>query len=326
MQTTAWGYKDVNSVLGSWAELKHDTVLYSKMPEGLGGGGPPTSGPAPSYVEPDPDVFFRLAYATRTLYDGVSVYVYNWQAYGWTDPSANGSPGVFEYVQFLSRLGENLQAFGDIAEKELKRESLSENDYYRIQSCLEFKECLDYGSFSPDSMKPDPIPVIAAVSGYENEVLEAGVGNLNRIYVAVPFGGKLQIAQGGVFTYYEFRQSRNERLTDEAWREMLQDNPPTAQSWYDNFVISGGNVKDVLAFRVGDIYILTEEGANPPLNLRAEPSKSAEVVDQLGLDVYLEFIEGPVENLSGTWWKARNLNNNKEGWVLENPAWYARSY
>ena len=36
MQTTGWGYKDVNSVLGSWAELKHDTVLYAKMPEGIG--------------------------------------------------------------------------------------------------------------------------------------------------------------------------------------------------------------------------------------------------------------------------------------------------
>ncbi len=326
MQTSAWGYKDVNSVLGSWAELKHDTVLYSKMPEGLGGGGPPTSGPAPSYVEPVPDVFYRLAYAARTLYDGVSVYVNSWQTYGWTKSTASGSPGVFEYVQFLSRLGENLQAFGDIADKELKSELLSENDNYRIQSCLEFKECLDYGSYSPDSMKPDPIPVIAAVSGYENEILEAGVGNLNRIYVAVPLGNKLQIAQGGVFTYYEFRQPRIDRLTDEAWRDMLQDNPPGAQSWYDNFVISGGTVKDVLAFRVGDVYYLTEEGANPPLNMRAEPSKTADILDQLGIDVYLEIIDGPTENSTGTWWKVRNLNNNKEGWVLENQDWYSRSY
>ena len=145
MQTTGWGYKDVNSVLGSWAELKHDTVLYAKMPEGLGGGGPPTSGPAPSYVEPDPDVFYRLAYAARTLFDGVSVYIYSWQGNGWTNPSADGTPGVFEYVQFLSRLGENLQAIGDIAGRELNGEMLLENDYYRIQSCLEFKECLDPG-------------------------------------------------------------------------------------------------------------------------------------------------------------------------------------
>jgi hypothetical protein len=252
--------------------------------------------------------------------------VYSWQGYGWTKSSDIGNPSVIEYVQFLSRLGENLQAFGDIAERELNGESLTENDYYRIQSCLEFKECLDYGSYSPDSMKPDPIPVIAAVSGYENEILEAGVGNLNRIYVAVPNGNKLQIAQGGVFTYYEFRQPRNDRLTDEDWREMLKKNPPTGQPWYQNFVIPGGNTRDVLAFRVGDVYYLTEEGANPPLNMRAEPSKTAVVVDQLGLDIYLEFIDGPIQNSVGTWWKARNLNNNKEGWVLENQSWYSRSF
>ncbi len=34
MRSQAWALKDVNAVLGSWAELKHDTVLYSKMPEG----------------------------------------------------------------------------------------------------------------------------------------------------------------------------------------------------------------------------------------------------------------------------------------------------
>lgn len=326
MQTIGWGYKDVNSVLGSWAELKHDTVLYAKMPEGLGGGGPPTSGPAPSFVEPNPDVFFRLAYAARTLFDGVSIYVYSWQGNGWTNPSADGTPGVIEYVQFLSRLGENLQAIGDIAGRELNGEKLSENDYYRIQSCLEFKECLDPGRYSPDFIEPDPMPVVAAVSGYENEIMEAAVGYLNRIYVLVPLGDKLQIAQGGVFTYYEFLQPRNDRLTDEAWRTILKSSPPEPPDWYANFVIKGGSTREVLAFRVGDVYYLTEEGANPPLNMRAEPSKSAAVVDQLGLDVYLELIEGPVENATGTWWKARNLDNDKEGWVLENTAWFARSY
>ena len=71
MQTAAWGYKDLNAALGSWAELKHDTILYTKMPEGAGGGGPPTSSPAPSYVEPNPDAFFRMAHMALSLSNGL---------------------------------------------------------------------------------------------------------------------------------------------------------------------------------------------------------------------------------------------------------------
>ena len=41
MQTQAWLHKDMQTALGSWTELKHDTILYAKqvMAE-MGGGGP----------------------------------------------------------------------------------------------------------------------------------------------------------------------------------------------------------------------------------------------------------------------------------------------
>ena len=62
-------------------------------------------------------------------------------------------PLVFlNMFSFFHDLGENLQAIGDVAARELHGEMLSENDYYRIQSCLEFKECLDPGRYYPDFM------------------------------------------------------------------------------------------------------------------------------------------------------------------------------
>ena len=41
MRTQAWARKDIHTALGSWTELKHDTILYAKqvMAE-MGGGGP----------------------------------------------------------------------------------------------------------------------------------------------------------------------------------------------------------------------------------------------------------------------------------------------
>ena len=236
LRSEAWAYKDVNSLLGSWAELKHDTVLYAKMPEGLGGGGPPMSGPAPAYVEPNPDVFFRLSFAAQSLCDGLATRADDLLMGAAVYPS-NPEPG-FGFISqhsHLCGLAARLEQFGQIAVKELAGTALDGPDFETIQTCLELKECLDRGAYTEGAPKPDPIPVIAAVSGFENDILEAGVGQLNRIYAAVPLEGKLQVAQGGVFSYYEFIQPRSDRLTDEAWRARLAANPPPAPDWVRKF-------------------------------------------------------------------------------------------
>ena len=61
MQSTAWQDKQLNTALGSWAELKHDTLLYAKQAyAGIGGCGWPAPPPpviARNYVEPVPEAF-----------------------------------------------------------------------------------------------------------------------------------------------------------------------------------------------------------------------------------------------------------------------------
>jgi len=83
---------------------------------------------------------------------------------------------------------------------------------------------------------------------------------------------------------------------------------------------------DVLAFRMGDVYVVTEEGGDPPLNLREEPSRTASVVTTLEPDTYFEIIEGPEWVSKEIWWKVRIFNEDTEGWILENQTWYRRSY
>ena len=41
MRSTSWLDKQLNTALGSWAELKHDTILYAKQVYAEMGGGPP---------------------------------------------------------------------------------------------------------------------------------------------------------------------------------------------------------------------------------------------------------------------------------------------
>ena len=327
MRTAAWGYKEVNSMLGSWAELKHDTVLYAKMPEARGGGGPPGSPAAPAYVEPNPDTFYRLAFAATSLYDGLSSYIDEWNKQKWFENIPDGPGSEMDtiiYFDSLKYLSEKFQALGGVAGRELQGQPLTSDDFGMISSCIGIKECL---SRPYEQVKMDPIPVIAAVSGAKDEVLEAGVGNLDRIYVAVPLEGKLEIAQGNVFTYYEFTQPRNNRLTDQDWRDMLAKNPPAAPAWISQFVLLGGSPTDVLAFRIGDVYIMDLED----VNLRAGPSTSDKVLRVIDKGSYLTITDGPVVNSEATWWKIKIYDWSAaspgpiEGWVMGNPAWFSRS-
>jgi len=326
MRTAAWGYKELSSALGSWAELKHDTTLYTKMPEPMGGGGPPVSPPAPAYVEPNPDVFYRLAYASHSLVNGLNERGIAPEPPGFAGEESR-QLSLYDLLSGMRRMAEKLEALGDIAERELRGEKLSQDDYELILECLGPVECA-IAQFRAYGMEAnfDPIPIISAVSGAgEDEILQAGVGYLDRLYVLVAIEGQPQIAQGSVFSYYEFTQPRNNRLTDEQWRQLLATNPPQP-GWVNHFTLSGGKATDVLAFRIGDVYILTEAGANPPLNLRQSPSKNAAVVKKLDTtETYLTIENGPVDADGYRWWKVK-LDEGTEGWVVENQEWYQRSY
>jgi hypothetical protein len=68
------------------------------------------------------------------------------------------------------------------------------------------------------------------------KVLEEGVGTPFLLTVQMPLRGKsgrLTEFHGAVFSYYEFKQPMSERLTDEAWQEMLADpsKRPSLPSW-----------------------------------------------------------------------------------------------
>jgi len=66
MHSAAWEDKDLFTFLGSWAELRHDTILYAKQSYTLKATSiqvPPE--PARGYVEPQPEVYARLAALAR---------------------------------------------------------------------------------------------------------------------------------------------------------------------------------------------------------------------------------------------------------------------
>ncbi|MBE9507753.1 MAG: DUF3160 domain-containing protein, partial [Chloroflexi bacterium] len=117
MQTQAWARKDLHAALGSWTELKHDTILYAKqvMAE-LGGGGEPPE-PPHGWVEPNPEAYARLLALTRMTREGLES----------RDLLTDNTHAN------LMRLDSLLVFLLDAAERELAGEPLSREDYERIK-------------------------------------------------------------------------------------------------------------------------------------------------------------------------------------------------
>jgi hypothetical protein len=333
MRNTAWGYKEMNSALGSWTELKHDTALYAKMPEGVGGGGPPGSGPAPGYVEPNPQVFYRMAHAVAELDTGLRN---RFMSEGLVEPVEGDftyGAGLYQIVDGLQSFAVQLKELGDIAAKELQGTELTSVEWETIQACLgpvecriEYMEHVEDLAGIPAPLKMPEVPVAVAVYGVDERILTSAVGHVDRIFVVVPIEGRMQFAQGGVYSYYEFTTPRSDRLTDEDWRQKLSGSPPDTPAWVDYFSFAGGALTDALAFRVGDWYKVTEAGSF--LNMRDKAGRGNKIVNILQPGDYVEIVDGPVRIYSDMWWKVStaDFSNPLEGWILEDQTWFERAW
>ena len=227
MRTIAWQRKDLQTALGSWTELKHDTILYAKQAYAEMGGGPEES-PPKGYVEPVPEVYARLAALTTMTREGLS-------SRGLLDPQDGES---------LQRLGTLLNRLQAIAEEELAGEPLSEDDVDFIRYYGGQLEMLTMAAADTEDqeegrlfLEDEEAAIVADVATAGPVVLEEGTGRIFEIFVVVEVDGRPQITKGGVFSYYEFLQPASKRLTDETWRQMLdQGNIPPRPEWTNAFI------------------------------------------------------------------------------------------
>jgi hypothetical protein len=247
MQSPAWIDKQLNTVLGSWTELKHDTILYAKQAYAELGGGPPPPPPVPpkGYVEPVPYFYARLEALTAMTRTGLS------------------ERGLLSEQddQNLARLEDLVGALQTIAEKELRGEPLTDEEYERIRFYGgELEHLTMAAADTPNTEDPnapkfmEEEPQAAVVADVATDpgaaagpaVLEEGVGRVNPIYVVVPLVGAdgvhpFQVAKGGVFSQFEFPWPAGDRLTDEKWREMLdQGKAPPLADWTSSFITQEG--------------------------------------------------------------------------------------
>ncbi len=214
MSTTAWLDKELQTALGSWAELRHDTILYAKQSYTMMARGMPIEKQfSYGYVEPYPEVYARIGEMMADLRTNL-------------DTLGIAPEGVPEKLQ---RFEELLARLKTISEKELKGEGLNQDEYNTIRKIGTKLESMTYFSGEVARMitsdTDTKMDIIADVHTDLNtgQVLEVGVGSPFNIFVIVEDAKGKRICRGGVFSFYEFKHPMSDRLTDEKWQKTKEE-------------------------------------------------------------------------------------------------------
>lgn len=230
MQTAAWWQQKMNTQLASWAQLRHDNLLYAKSSYGMSYG---CSFPR-AYVEPLPGLWQALSeYATNIA----------------TKLEADSVKYPLGYLHNFASIMDTL---GRISEKELSGDKLTPEEHafasgmlYRVPDCVPrysgWYSSLIYGYQQGEPFDAITVDVHTAPSDESGNsfggVMHAGTGRPNMgVFVASDANGVNTAYVGPVFSYYEHTTTNFQRLNDEEWKERILNHPPQRPSWTNNYL------------------------------------------------------------------------------------------
>jgi hypothetical protein len=224
MRGQAWTDKQLYTSLGSWTELRHDTILYAKQSTTLASAAPPQPKKAVGYVEPEVGCYARLAALTRQMRTGLGERRIVNEEMG----------GKFEQLENL------LLTLKAISEKELTGQALTEeeaNTILYIGGTLEDITTFssrEAGQVTSEADKRMAIVADVHTDTNSSQVLEEGVGDAFTIYVVVEQSDQQTICKGATLSQYEFTWPMGDRLTDEAWQAFKKW--PDRAIWTASFI------------------------------------------------------------------------------------------
>ncbi|MDR2840130.1 MAG: DUF3160 domain-containing protein [Paludibacter sp.] len=239
MKLPSWDKKNLNTSLASWTDLKHDAILYGEQPMAAecGDGGPPDP-ILVGYVEPNVRFWTKLN-------ELVSL----------TDKLLNQNNLMTDDLQGITnQLKSDAEFLLNVSKKEIKKQKLTDSEYNTIER---FGASIEY--FTLSIIDPDKyfdnweqvegadksIAIVADVftrnifGCNKSGILHEAVGKANNIYVVVEIEGNLYLTKGAVYSYYEFVQPKNIRLTDEEWQQKLdsKDGIPPYPVWMNDIIL-----------------------------------------------------------------------------------------
>jgi hypothetical protein len=240
MVSPEWSLKDLNAMLASWAELKHDAILYAKQPMGAecGGGGIPEP-VVKGYVEPNVG-FWKKAIE---LLDNTEKLLKEQNML--TEKVSTATERIREEAQFLLAVSEKELAGKPIEEEEYDQIECIGATFENISLDLVRQEDQYLMGWSDVQGADRKVALVADVytanadNNPDKSILFEAVGAADEIYVVVEIDGYLYLTHGAVLSYREFIQAIDEpRLTDEEWQKMLEQNPRKGEpEWMKRIIV-----------------------------------------------------------------------------------------
>lgn len=197
----AWSYKNLSTALGSYAELKHDNILYSKQPMAEAGG--PDAAAVHHYVEPNVELYSRLLWL-------IQYTKLNLESVGSIEDSM---------IQPLIYMEESLNTLLVVSIKELQGESVTDEEFIELKGIGGLIDYISiYFANTNTEMYIDPVDtsvLIADIATVKDSYVEVAIGMPREIYAVCYVNGKSFLARGSVYSSYEFISGS--RLTDDEW-------------------------------------------------------------------------------------------------------------
>lgn len=230
MRSEAWDRKQLQTQLGSWAELRHDTILYAKQSYTAW----PSCEYPTGYVEPYP-AFYRAIEAL---------------AFEAQRRIALADYGAADYLKknqtsYFHRLATTMNRLALIAERELAAKELSSSDEDWLKKTIDRRGGGSgpprYDGWYPEifygggTMASEWDPTVADVhtDPKGGVVREVAVGDAQFLVIAIDNEDDRTAYVGPVFSYFEFDQPVSDRLTDEQWQGRIRSGKlPARPAWW----------------------------------------------------------------------------------------------
>ncbi len=262
MRSRAWAMRTLNTQLGSWTALRHNTVLYVKQPVS-----PPGLCSYPDFfIEPRVPFWEAMEAMARATLEAVKPLPRNDEPIWLGLLSRDKKLGELEDT--LEHFAQTMNRLAELSRHHLSGAPFSDEESQFAKDLIElsyvgcgdprkysgwypnlfYQDLLSPGYLEHPSMKPDAIvtdvftDLPSDCHGDPGAILHEGIGRIHLMMLGVESAGDGAgcLYAGPVYSHYEFTKPFSVRLTDEAWREQLstrRDLPPHPE-WTRDFLVA----------------------------------------------------------------------------------------